>query len=169
MQSKAATVDEYLAELPEDRREAIEAIRKVILKNLPKGYEEGVLYGMIGCYVPHSIYPDGYHCTPTDSLPFANLASQKNHMSFYGMGIYVDEAQARWFVDEWKKTGKKLDMGKSCVRFKKLDDVPLEVVGKAIKRMPVKKYIELYEKQLKANSGGKKVSKKRSEAKTKKR
>ena len=93
MQSKAATVDAYLAELPEDRREAIEGIRKVILKNLPKGYEEGMLYGMIGYYVPHSIYPDGYHCTPTDPLPFANLASQKNHMSFYGMGIYVDEAQ----------------------------------------------------------------------------
>ena len=169
MQSKAATVDGYLTELPEDRREAIEGIRKVILKNLPKGYEEGMLYGMIGYYVPHSIYPDGYHFTPTDPLPFANLASQKNHMSFYGMGIYVDEAQAKWFVEEWKKTGKKLNMGKSCVRFKKLEDVPLEVIGKAIKRMPVKQYIALYEKQLKANSAGKKVSKKRSAAKSKKR
>ena len=95
MQSKAATVDAYLAELPEDRREAIEAIRKVILKNLPKGHEEGMLYGMIGYYVPHSIYPDGYYCTPTEPLPFANLAAQKNHMSFYGMGIYVDEAPER--------------------------------------------------------------------------
>ena len=111
----------------------------------------------------------GYHCTPTDPLPFANLASQKNHMSFYGMGIYVDEAQAKWFVEEWKKTGKKLNMGKSCVRFKKLEDVPLEVIGKAIKRMPVKKYIQLYESMLKANSAGKKVSKKRSAAKAKKR
>ena len=169
MQSKAATVDGYLTELPEDRREAIEGIRKVILKNLPKGHEEGMLYGMIGYYVPHSIYPDGYHFTPTDPLPFANLASQKNHMSFYGMGIYVDEAQAKWFVEEWKKTGKKLNMGKSCVGFKKLEDVPLEVIGKAIKRMPVKQYIALYEKQLKANSAGKKVSKKRSAAKSKKR
>ena len=95
MQSKAATVDGYLTDLPEDRRESIEGIRKVILKNLPKGHEEGVLYGMIGYYVPHSIYPDGYYCTPTDTLPFANLASQKNHMSFYGMGIYVDEAPER--------------------------------------------------------------------------
>ena len=95
MQSAAATVEAYLAELPEDRREAIEAIRKVILKNLPKGYEEGMLYGMIGYYVPHSIYPDGYYCTPTDPLPFANLASQKNHMSFNGIGIYVDEASER--------------------------------------------------------------------------
>tara|TARA_Y100001934_G_scaffold262817_2_gene337739 strand:+ start:504 stop:1013 length:510 start_codon:yes stop_codon:yes gene_type:complete len=169
MQSKAATVDAYLAGLPGDRREAIETIRQVILKNLPSGYEEGMLYGMIGYYVPHSIYPDGYHCTQTDPLPFANLASQKNHMSFYGMGIYVDEAQGKWFVGEWKKTSMKLDMGKSCVRFKKLGDVPLEVIGKAIKRMPVKQYIELYEKQLKANSVGKKVSKKRSAAKTKKR
>ena len=95
MQSKAATVDGYLTELPEDRREAIEGIRKVILKNLPKGHEEGMLYGMIGYYVPHSIYPDGYYCTPTDPLPFANLASQKNHMSFNGIGIYVDEASER--------------------------------------------------------------------------
>ena len=119
MQSAVATVEAYLAELPEDRREVIEAIRKVILKKLPKGYEEGMLCGMIGYYVPHSIYPDGYQCTPTDPLPFANLASQKNHMSFYGMGIYFDEEQAKWFVEEWKKTGKKLNMGKSCVRFKK--------------------------------------------------
>ena len=169
MQSKAATVDGYLTELPEDRREAIEGIRKVILKNLPNGHEEGMLYGMIGYYVPHSIYPDGCYCTPTDPLLFANLASQKNHMSFYGMGIYVDEAQAKWFVEGLKKTGKKLNMGKSCVRFKKLEDVPLEVIDKAIKRMPVKKYIQLYESMLKANSAGKKVSKKRSAAKAKKR
>ena len=161
MQSKAATVEAYLAELPEDRLEAIETIREVILKNLPKGYEEGMLYGMIGNYVPHSIYSDGYHCTPTDPLPFANLATQKNHMTFYGMSIYVDEAQAKWFVEECTKTGRKLNMGKSCVRFKKLEDVPLEVIGKAIKRMPVKKYIQLYESMLRANSAGKKVSKKR--------
>ena len=165
MQSKATTVEEYLAELPDDRREAIEAIRQVILKNLPNGYEEGMQYGMIGYYVPHSVYAAGYHCDSSEPLPFAGLASQKNHMAFYGMGIYIDEAQAKWFVDEWKKSGKKLEMGKSCVRFKKLEDVALDVIGQAIKRMPVNRYIELYETQLKLNSAGKKVSQKRSTTK----
>ena len=169
MQSKAATVEAYLAELPGDRREAISAIREVILKHLPNGYEEGMQWGMIGYYVPHTLYPAGYHCQPDEPLPIASLASQKNHMAFYGFGLYIDEEQAGWFVEEWKKAGKKLDMGKSCVRFKKLDDVALKVIGKAIKRMPVKKYIGLYEKQLKANNAGKKVSKQRSDAKTKKR
>lgn len=125
-----------------------------------------MLYGIIGYYEPYSIYPNGYHCTPTDPLPFANLASQKNHIAFCGMGIYIDEAQAKWFVEEWEKTGKKLNMCKSCVRFKKLDDVPLDVIGKAIKRIPVKQYIALYEKHLKANSAGKKVSKNRSATKS---
>lgn len=168
MQSKATTVEEYLAELPDDRSESIKAIRQVILKNLPNGYEEGMQYGMIGYYVPHSVYAAGYHCDSSEPLPFANLASQKNHMALYGMGIYIDEAQAKWFVDEWKKSGKKLDMGKSCVRFKKLDDVALDVIAQAIKRMPVKRYIELYETQLKLNSAGKKVSKKHSTSKKQK-
>ena len=161
MQSKAATVDAYLAELPEDRREAIEGIRKVILKNLPKGHEEGMLYGMIGYYVPHSIYPDGYHCTPTDPLPFANLASQKNHMAFYGFCIYIDEVLKDRVVEDWKKTGKKLDMGKSCVRFKKLEDVPLKVIGDAVKRVPMKKYIKQYEEQLQTSGSRKKTAKKK--------
>ena len=161
MQSKAAAVDAYLAELPEDRREAIEAIRKVILKNLPKGYEEGMLYGMTGYYVPHSIYPDGYHCTPTDPLPYANLASQKNHMAFYGFCIYMDDALKDRFVGDWKKTGKKLDMGKSCVRFKKLEDVPLKVIGDAVKRVPMKKYIKQYEEQLQNSGSRKKTAKKK--------
>ena len=167
MQSKAKTVDAYLAGLPGDRREAISAIRKVILKHLPRGYEEGMQWGMIGYYVPHSIYPDGYHCQPDEPLPVASLASQKNHMAFYGLGLYIDEEQARWFVEEWKKAGKKLDMGKSCVRFKTLDDVAIDVIGRAIKRMPVKQYIALYESQLTANDAGKKISQKRAAKKKK--
>ena len=145
MQSKAKTVEAYLRELPEERRDAIEAIRKVILENLPKGIEEGMQYGMIGYFVPFSVYPAGYHCDPKQPLPFASLASQKNHMAIYMFGIYTMAEHRDWFVEEWKKTGKKLDIGKSCVRFKKLEDVPLEIVGKAIKRMSVKKSIEFYE------------------------
>ena len=139
MQSKATTVEQYLAELPEDRRERCKRFAKVILDNLPAGYEEGMQYGMIGYFVPHSLYPPGYHCDPRQPLPFAGLASQKNHMAVYLMCIYGDRAHEAWFREAWAKTGKKLDMGKSCVRFKKLDDVPLDVIGQAIKRVPMKK------------------------------
>jgi hypothetical protein len=154
MQSKPTTVDEYLASLPDDRRAAISAVRKVILDNLDKagGYEEGIQYNMIGYYVPHSVYPAGYHCDPRQPLPFASLASQKSHMAIYLMCLYGDAEQESQFQKEWAKTGKKLDMGKSCVRFKKLEDVPLDVVGRAIKRVPVKAYIERYEAGLKAPS-----------------
>jgi hypothetical protein len=145
MQSKATTVEEYLAELPDDRRDAIEAVRKTIVANLPQGYEEGMLYGMIGYFVPHSVYPSGYHCDAKQPLPFACLASQKNYMSLYLMGCYGNTEHEAWFLDAWAKTGKKLDMGKSCVRFKKIDDLPLKVIGQAVKRMPVKKFIEYYE------------------------
>ena len=153
MQSKATTVEQYLAELPEDRREALQAVRTAILKNLPKGYEEGMQYGMIGYFVPHSLYPPGYHCDPKQPLPFAGLASQKNHMSIYLMCIYGDSQHEAWFREAWTKTGKKLDMGKSCVRFKKIDDVPLTVVGQAIKRVPTKKFIEHYESATKRTAG----------------
>jgi hypothetical protein len=149
MQSKAKTVEQYMAELPEDRRKAIEAVRKVIRKNLDKQYEEGMQYGMIGYYVPHKIYPPGYHCDPKQPLPFACLASQKNYMSLYLGCVYSDSAQYKWFQKAWADTGKKLDMGKSCIRFKKLDDLPLEVVGEAIRRNPTKAYIALYESVLK--------------------
>ena len=151
MQSKAATVEKYLAELPSDRREAIGAIRKVILDNLPEGYEEGMMYGMIGYFVPHRLYPPGYHCDPRLPLGYASLASQKNYMSLYLFCAYCDQTDGRWFREAWTKSGKKLDMGKSCVRFKKLDDVPLAVVGQAINRMSVKKFIEFYESALKQN------------------
>ncbi len=150
MQSKAKTVDQYLADLPDDRREALQAVRAVVLKNLPKGYEEGMQYGMIGYFVPHSVYPPGYHCDPKQPLPFAGLASQKNHMSIYLMCIYGDEEQQAWFRDAWAASGKKLDMGKSCVRFKKLDDVPLKVIGEAIRRVPAKKFIDHYESVIKS-------------------
>ena len=146
--SKARTVKEYLAERPADRRAAIESVRQVILKNLDKDYEEGMNYGMIGYYVPHRIYPAGYHCDPKLPLPFAGLASQKNHMAIYLMSVYGcgDPAknpteEGAWFRKAWLKTGKKLDMGKSCIRFKKIEDVALEVIGEAIARVPAKKYI----------------------------
>jgi hypothetical protein len=148
MISKAKTVKEYLASLPEDRRKAIEAVRKVIRKNLDKNYEEGMQYGAIGYYVPHKLYPPGYHCDPKQPLPFTGLGSQKNHLSLGIMSTYMNGEEDQWFRTAWKKTGKKLDMGKCCVRFRKLEDVPLEVIGEAIKRMPAKKYIALYEKLL---------------------
>lgn len=148
MQSQAATVDEYLAELPDDRRAAIQAVRDVILENLAEDFEEGMQYGMIGYYVPHRVYPPGYHCDPKQPLPFACLASQKNYMSLYLMCVYGDEKERERFEKAWTKTGKKLDMGKSCIRFRKLEDIPLEVVGTAIGRYTPKKCIAAYEKGL---------------------
>lgn len=165
MQSKATTVEAYLKELPEDRRKAIEALRKVFKKNLGKGYEEGMQYGMIGYFVPHSVYPDGYHCDPKQPLPFAGLASQKNHMSLYMMCIYgIDEHRGR-FVEGWQAAAaegraRKLDMGKSCIRFKKLEDVPLDVVGEAVRRVPVKAYIEHYESVIKQSGTRKSAARK---------
>lgn len=154
MQSKAATVAQYLASLPPDRRRAISAVRKVILQNLDKDYEEGMQYGAIGYAVPHSVFPAGYHCDPRQPLPFAGLASQKQYMALYLMGTYCgcfdgkETPDAKWFRRAWLKTGKKLDMGKACIRFKSLDDVPLDVVGEAIRRLPARRYIEFYLKAL---------------------
>jgi len=144
MQSKATTVEQYLKELPAERREAISAVRQVILKNLPKGYIERMSYGMIGYAVPHSIYPAGYHCDPKMPLPFAGLASQKNYMSAYLCTCYGSDDES-WFRAAWAKTGKKLDMGKSCIRFKKVDDLALDVIGESIRRMPVRRFIDYYE------------------------
>lgn len=145
MQSKAKTVAEYLKELPEDRRASVEAVRKVILKNLPKGYEEGMSYGMIGYCVPHSLYPKGYHCDPKQPLPFLGLASQKNYMSLYLMCTWGDEQGKKKFIADYAKTGKKLDMGSSCVKFKKVDDLALDVIGKLIASIPVRQFIAAYE------------------------
>jgi hypothetical protein len=157
--SKAKTVGKYLAELPADRRAALQAVRKVIRANLDKDYEEGMQYGMISYCVPHRVYPPGYHCDPTVPLLYAALASQKNHMAVYLMCVYGHEETASWFKEAWAKTGKKLDMGKSCVRFKKIEDVALDVIGQAIARVPAKKYVARYESVLK-NSAARKRTKK---------
>ncbi len=141
MPSQTKNVEEYLAGLPEDRRAALQTIRQVILKNLPAGYAEGIQYGMIGYYVPHSVYPPGYHCDPRQPLPFAALGSQKNYMSLHFMPVYGDEELAAWLRQAWAKTGKKLDMGKACIRFKKVDDLALDIIGEALARVPVKKYV----------------------------
>ncbi len=146
MKPTSSSVSEYLDALPDDRRAAISAVRKVILDNLDKDYEEGIQYGMIGYYVPHRVFPAGYHCDPRQPLPFASIASQKNHMAVYLMCVYGQPEQEQWFREAWAKTGKKLDMGKSCVRFKKLEDVALDVIGEAIRRVPAKAFIEHYEK-----------------------
>lgn len=147
MQSHATTVEQYLAELPEDRRAAISAVRQVILQSLDRNYKEGMQYGMIGYYVPHEVYPPGYHCNPKQPLPFASLASQKNYMSVHLMSVYGSDEE--WFRAEWAKTGKKLDMGKCCVRFKKLDDLALDVIGAAIARVPVTQWVSFCESAIK--------------------
>lgn len=155
MQNKAATVQAYLRSLPADRRAAISAVRDAILENLDPSYEEGMQYGMIGYYVPHRIYPKGYRCDAKQPLPFASLGSQKNYMSLYLMCVYSggDETSpgskhARWFREEWAKTGKKLEMGKSCIRFKKAEDLPLGLIGEAVKRVPAASYIQACEAAL---------------------
>lgn len=141
MTSTAKSVDQYLAELPEDRRAAISAVRDVILKNLPKGYEETINWGMITYQVPLSVLPETYNGQP---LCYAALASQKNHMAVYLMTIYGHKATEKWFQDAFKASGKKLDCGKSCVRFRKLEDLPLDVIGQAVARVPMKEYAKRY-------------------------
>jgi len=149
MQSKAATVDEYLASVPEDRIVPMDKLRKAIKKNLPKGFKEGMGYGMVGYSVPHSMYPAGYHCNPSDPLPFMGLASQKNFIAVYRMGIYSDPKLLKWFTDEYPKhCKKKLDMGKSCMRFKYMDDIPYTLIGELAAKMTPKDWIASYEKGL---------------------
>jgi uncharacterized protein YdhG (YjbR/CyaY superfamily) len=143
MRSNAATVDQYLSELPDDRLEAIETVRDVILENLPEGYEEAVNWGMITYQVPLSRYPDTYNKQP---LMVAALASQKNHMAVYLTGVYADEESLANFRTAYQSTGKRMDMGKSCVRFRKLDDLPLELIGEAIAEYSVDEFIALNER-----------------------
>jgi hypothetical protein len=142
---KPQGVEAYIAALPPDRRAAIEAVRREINRHLPEGYEEGMQYGMIGWYVPHRLFPAGYHCDPKQPLPFASLASHKGTMSLYLMCVYGSDEHRRWFEAAWAKTGKKLDMGKSCVRFKRVDDLALDVIGQAVARVPVDAYVKHYE------------------------
>lgn len=150
MQSKATTVESYLNDLSEERKDVINQLRKVILKNLPKGFAEGMGYGMIGYFVPHSIYPNGYHCDPKQPLPFLSMASQKNFIALYHMGIYMNPTLMDWFTAEYAKRVKgKLDMGKSCIRFKKLDAIPFDLIGELVSKMSVDEWIACYEKALK--------------------
>ncbi len=149
MQSKAATVEEYIVSLPDDRRKAIEALRKQIRKNLPKGFEEVMSYGMIGYVVPHKLYPSGYHCDPKLPLPFINIASQKNYISFYHMALYEGDL-LDWFRREWKEiSAKKLDKVKCCIRFKKPEDIPFELMGELVSKVTPKQWIEYYEANVK--------------------
>lgn len=146
MQSQASTVEEYLSELPDDRREIIAAVRQLVLDNLGQGFEEGMQYGMIGYYVPHSVYPAGYHCNPSEPLPFMSLASQKNYCSLYAMSLYSDAETLAAFQLRWKQTGKKLNMGKSCIRFKKLNDLALDLIAEHIGAVNVDDYIASYDR-----------------------
>jgi len=152
MQSKATSVEEYLAGLPEDRRAALGAVRDVIRGNLDRDYAEGMQYGMIGYYVPRSVFPPGYHSDPSQPLPFACLAAQKNHMALYLMSVVDEGGEGARFRQAWRKSGKKLDMGKSCIRFRRLEDLALDVIGDAIRRMPARTWIETY---LRATAGRK--------------
>jgi hypothetical protein len=150
MTSDAKTPDEYIVSLPTDRKEAMTALRKTIQANLPEGFEEVMSYGMIGYVVPHTIYPGGYHCSPELPLPFLNIASQKNYIALYHMGLYADTELLEWFTKEYPNhTSGKLDMGKSCIRFKKIEAIPLELIGELCTRMTVQDWIGLYEKNIK--------------------
>jgi len=157
MQSKATTVAAYLKQLPSDRRTLLEAVRKVILANIDRGIEETMNYGMIGYVIPHSIYPAGYHCDPSKPFPYAGLASQKNYCSLYLMPVY-NEAE-EWFRKEWQRGGKKLNMGKCCLRFNKLEDLDLPVIAKALKRYNIARSLESYEQLIGKRSSGKSTGK----------
>lgn len=150
MQSTATKPEDYLKEIPEDRQVAFNKLRNIVKDNIPKGFEESMQYGMLTYVVPHSIYPAGYHCKPTDALPFTSIASQKNFIAVYHMGLYADEKILNWFTSEFPKhSKKKLDMGKSCIRFKKPEDIPFELIGELMTKMGVEDWITLYEKNLK--------------------
>lgn len=150
MTSKATTTEQYINELPEERKEPFTQLRNTIVKNLPKGFKEAMYYGMPGYVVPHEIYPDGYHCDPALPLGFINIASQKNFIALYHMGIYFKPDLLEWFKNEYPKhTTAKLDMGKSCIRFKKTEQIPYKLIGELIKKISVKDWIDTYNKALK--------------------
>lgn len=161
MQSKAKTVSEYLKELAPERRKTISTLRKVIKQNLPTGFKEGMQYGMIGYFVPHRLYPAGYHCNPEEPLPYICLASQKNHCSLYLYAQYSSNEENQWFQNAWKDAGKKMDMGKSCVRFKNAEDVPLDVIAEAVGRLSVQEYVNIYESALKPKASNRRQPRQR--------
>jgi hypothetical protein len=149
MNASGKTVKEILANLPEDRAEPFNKLHNIIVNNLPKGFEAAISYGGLGYVVPHSIYPAGYHCKPTEPLPFAGIASQKNSINFYHMGIYSDPELLEWFKGEYPKhSNQKLDMGKSCVRFKKFEEIPFKLIGELMKKISVEEWINVYEKTM---------------------
>lgn len=150
MQSSAKTIEEYLSSLPEERKLPFLKLRETILNNIPKGFTEEVSYGMLGYLVPHSIYPEGYHCNPKLPLPFINIASQKNFIALYHMGIYAKPDLLDWFVTEYPKhTKQKLDIGKSCIRFKKMDEIPFDLIAELVQKISVAEWISCYETQFK--------------------
>lgn len=145
MHIPAADVDDYFQNLPPDRKDAMMRLRAVIVENLPEGFEERLQYKMPGWVVPHSLFPDGYHCNPKDPLPFASIASQKNYIALYHMGLYADPELLEWFTKEYaERVSRKLDMGKSCIRFKKTDEIPLELVGELMAKISPRDWIETY-------------------------
>jgi len=149
MQSKAETIEEYIAGLPEERQQAVSKLRAVINKHLPKGFKEGMGYGMIGYVIPHSTYPAGYHCDPKLPLPFMSIASQKNYIALHHLGLYGNPELLEWFTNEYPKHSKyKLDMGKGCVRFKKPDDIPYGLIGELVAKITPQRWIEIYEENL---------------------
>lgn len=150
MKATGKTVEEILTSVPTDRVEPFNKLHDVITENLPEGFEPAISYGGLGYVVPHSLYPAGYHCKPSEPLPFAGIASQKNSINFYHMGIYSDPKLLNWFVTEYPKHCKrKLDMGKSCVRFKKMDEIPYELIGALMTKMTAKEWVDIYEKNIK--------------------
>lgn len=150
MQSKATTPQQYINELPEDRKEPVSKLRQQILDNLPKGIVETMNYGMLGYVIPHSVYPNGYHCDPKSPLPFMNLASQKNFIAVYSMVLYSKKDLLNWFTSEYAKRCKyKLDMGKSCIRFKRMDDIPFDLIGELTTKVSTEEWIEIYESTIK--------------------
>lgn len=150
MQYDATSPEDYISQVPEERQEALKKLRKVITDNLPDGFEEGIQYKMIGYYVPHSVYPDGYHCDPKTPLPFMSFASQKNSVNLYHSGIYAIKELHDWFVNEYPKhNSRKLDMGKSCIRFKKIEEIPFELIGELTRKMTCEEWIDIYETALK--------------------
>lgn len=150
MKATGNTVDEILKNVPAERMASVNELHNVIVKNLPKGFEAAISYGGLGYVIPHSLYPAGYHCKPSEPLPFAGIASQKNSINFYHMGIYADPELMKWFVSEFPKHSKqKLDMGKSCIRFKKLDDIPYMLIGELMKKISAKEWINIYETKMK--------------------
>ena len=150
MQSTAKTVNDYINELPEERQTAFLKLRESVLKNIPKGFEEQMSYGMLGYVVPHSIYPNGYHCTPKLPLPFISIGSQKNFIVMHHLGLYANPKLLEWFTAEYPKHSKlKLDMGKGCIRFKKMDQIPFDLIGELAGKISVNEWIECYETQIK--------------------